>query len=156
MPSHGGNTGSNPVCATTSSSARRLEALFLRVHHVLEDGDSRRGDVARRPLHGFVQLQRLGELTGPVRVVPLEDDGDAVWIVGGAEHLAAFRAAPPPALSAWSVRMKTSCSFTVSSLVCCSSTRRGRRRIGRVARRCTRFELGYSTDERRATKGWCT
>src|SRR5665648_414583 len=57
------------------------QALLLRVHHVLEDDASRRGDVARRPLHGFVQLQRLGELTGPVRVVPLEDDGDAVRIL---------------------------------------------------------------------------
>src|SRR5665811_216251 len=99
MPSHGGNTGSNPVCATTSVSARRRQAPLLRVHHVLEDDASRRGDVARRPLHGFVQLQRARELTGPVRVVPLEDDGDAVRIVGGAEHLAALRAAPPPALA---------------------------------------------------------
>src|SRR5665648_1213413 len=93
----------HPRLFAAATQSRLRQALLLRVHHVLEDDDSRRGDVARRPLHGFVQLQRLGELTGPVRVVPLEDDGDAVWIVGGAEHLAAFRAAPPPALSAWSV-----------------------------------------------------
>src|SRR5665647_1226837 len=73
-----------PSIPRPTDAPRHGAASLLRVHHVLEDGDSGRGDVARRPLHRFVQLQRLGPFTSSGRIVPLKNDDDVVRVGGAA------------------------------------------------------------------------